>query len=68
MPTTTAQPDGDFSTAGWQELWRKEDWWAIWIGLSVVLAGCVVMVGPTLTVTTAALLVTVPCEFATCTV
>lgn len=24
----------------WRELWRKEDYWAIWIGLSVVLAGC----------------------------
>ncbi len=23
---------------GWRELWRKEDWWAIWIGLSIVLA------------------------------
>ena len=21
----------------WQELWRKEDWWAVWIGLAVVL-------------------------------
>ncbi|HVJ03065.1 MAG TPA: putative sulfate exporter family transporter [Sphingomonas sp.] len=28
------------SAWGWQELWRKEDWWAIWIGLSIVLAGC----------------------------
>ena len=25
--------------AGWQELWRKEDWWAIWLGLGLVLAG-----------------------------
>ena len=21
---------------GWSELWRKEDWWAIWIGLGIV--------------------------------
>src|SRR5690606_24912919 len=25
----------------WRDLWRKEDWWAIWIGLGVVLAGCI---------------------------
>ncbi len=25
--------------SGWRELWRKEDWWAIWIGLAIVLAG-----------------------------
>ena len=24
-------------TSGWGELWRKEDWWAIWIGLGIVL-------------------------------
>lgn len=23
---------------GWSELWRKEDWWAVWIGLALVLA------------------------------
>jgi uncharacterized integral membrane protein (TIGR00698 family) len=22
---------------GWSELWRKEDWWAIWIGLGIVI-------------------------------
>ncbi len=25
----------------WRDFWQKEDWWAIWIGLGVVLAGCV---------------------------
>lgn len=29
----------DVSTSGWRELWTKEDWWAIWIGLGIVLAG-----------------------------
>jgi len=24
------------SSSGWSELWRKEDWWAIWIGLGIV--------------------------------
>src|ERR1700691_3977640 len=25
-------------TSGWGELWRKEDWWAIWLGIGIVLA------------------------------
>src|SRR5260221_11839089 len=24
---------------GWSELWRKEDWWAIWLGLGIVIVG-----------------------------
>ncbi|HXQ66879.1 MAG: hypothetical protein ACHQRJ_20460 [Alphaproteobacteria bacterium] len=24
-------------TQGWHELWRKEDWWAIWLGLGIVV-------------------------------
>ena len=27
--------------SGWGELWSKEDWWAIWIGLAVVIASSV---------------------------
>ena len=23
---------------GWRELWLKEDWWAVWLGLGLVLA------------------------------
>ena len=27
--------------SGWSELWRKEDWWAVWIDLGMVLiASC----------------------------
>lgn len=26
---------------GWNELWRKEDWWAIWLGLGIVIVGSV---------------------------
>jgi uncharacterized integral membrane protein (TIGR00698 family) len=24
---------------GWRELWLKEDWWAIWLGLGIVIVG-----------------------------
>lgn len=24
--------------SGWRELWQKEDWWAVWLGLGIVLA------------------------------
>ena len=27
--------------SGWGELWSKEDWWAIWLGLGIVLLGYV---------------------------
>src|SRR6202050_5952997 len=23
--------------SGWQEFWMKEDWWAVWLGLGIVL-------------------------------
>ena len=29
------------SSSGWKELWLKEDWWAIWLGLGIVLVGLV---------------------------
>jgi uncharacterized membrane protein YadS len=28
-------------SSGWGELWSKEDWWAIWLGLGIVLLGYV---------------------------
>jgi uncharacterized membrane protein YadS len=36
---TEAASKAGFSS-GWGQLWRKEDYWAIWIGLSIVLASC----------------------------
>jgi uncharacterized integral membrane protein (TIGR00698 family) len=27
------------SSVGWRELWLKEDWWAIWLGLGLVVVG-----------------------------
>jgi hypothetical protein len=35
-PAQKAVPRSD-----WSELWRKEDWWAIWLGLGVVLVAFV---------------------------
>lgn len=26
---------------GWSELWRKEDWWAVWLGLGIVIVAIV---------------------------
>jgi hypothetical protein len=26
-------------SSGWRELWLKEDWWAIWLGLGTVIIG-----------------------------
>ncbi len=34
----TAFPAAATSSRGWQELWLKEDWWAIWLGLGIVVA------------------------------
>jgi uncharacterized integral membrane protein (TIGR00698 family) len=35
-----AGPGQGQSTLGWRELWLKEDWWAIWLGLGLVLVSC----------------------------
>ena len=38
MSETTAAKDIVSSTApGWKELWSKEDWWAVWLGLGAVI-------------------------------
>lgn len=32
-------------SSGWNELWRKEDWWAIWLGLGIVVVGYALFAG-----------------------
>jgi uncharacterized membrane protein YadS len=41
MTVSTDPKTNSVVPSGWRELWRKEDWWAIWIGLAIVIAGCV---------------------------
>ncbi|MDR3437407.1 putative sulfate exporter family transporter [Telmatospirillum sp.] len=33
------------SSVGWRELWLKEDWWAIWLGLGLVIAATAAYLG-----------------------
>ncbi len=35
-PTETKPVDAN-QPSGWQEFWLKEDWWAVWLGLGIVL-------------------------------
>lgn len=37
MTTDNAETTGIKQTSGWQEFWSKEDWWAVWLGLSIVI-------------------------------
>src|SRR5580765_954125 len=37
VETNISQAAPRLSSEGWRELWRKEDWWAIWLGLGIVL-------------------------------
>jgi len=42
----TAAPGAIGNTGrSWSELWRKEDWWAIWIGLGLVIAALLFFIG-----------------------
>ncbi|MBZ4688293.1 MAG: hypothetical protein PWQ96_1645 [Clostridia bacterium] len=36
MNKKTATPSG-----GWSDLWKKEDWWAVWLGLGIVFAAII---------------------------
>lgn len=36
MSTTTIDTGTARQRSGWQELWLKEDWWAVWLGLGIV--------------------------------
>jgi uncharacterized integral membrane protein (TIGR00698 family) len=37
MTTIKTETTGVNQPGGWQEFWLKEDWWAVWLGLGIVL-------------------------------
>ncbi|HEY3639176.1 MAG TPA: putative sulfate exporter family transporter [Rhizomicrobium sp.] len=41
MTNTEIRQRSATATSGWRELWLKEDWWAVWVGLGIVLVGYV---------------------------
>src|ERR1700748_2480978 len=40
VATTGVDGNTNAAAPGWRELWLKEDWWAIWLGLGIVLSAC----------------------------
>ena len=50
MATTDIVPHTDASAGqseaiGWRELWLKEDWWAVWLGLAIVIVSYALFLG-----------------------
>jgi len=39
--TTNNTETTDIKPSVWQELWSKEDWWAVWLGLGIVILASV---------------------------
>ena len=37
MTTNNTDTAGVLKPSGWQEFWVKEDWWAVWLGLGIVI-------------------------------
>src|ERR1700677_495848 len=37
MNTRKTVTTGTDQPSGWQEFWLKEDWWAVWLGLGIVI-------------------------------
>ena len=37
MTTSKTETAGTVQPSGWQEFWLKEDWWAVWLGLGIVI-------------------------------
>src|SRR5450432_1045444 len=45
MTTSTTEIAGINKPSGWQEFWSKEDWWAVWLGLGIVILAYVFYLG-----------------------
>src|SRR5579871_6108007 len=41
VETTLPRAESAASSLRWRELWLKEDWWAIWLGLGIVLTALI---------------------------
>jgi uncharacterized integral membrane protein (TIGR00698 family) len=37
MTTNKPETENIKQSSGWQEFWSKEDWWAVWLGLGIVI-------------------------------
>jgi uncharacterized integral membrane protein (TIGR00698 family) len=37
VSSSVPEETGGLKRTGWQELWSKEDWWAVWLGLGIVI-------------------------------
>jgi uncharacterized integral membrane protein (TIGR00698 family) len=37
MATNKTNPSTTPQSSGWQEFWLKEDWWAVWLGLGIII-------------------------------
>ena len=44
-PATSSSIQHGAQPSGWHELWLKEDWWAVWLGLGIVLAAYALFAG-----------------------
>ena len=49
-PGSSAAPSSNEETVapqptGWRELWSKEDWWAVWLGLGIIAAAIALFLG-----------------------
>ena len=45
MASTVVTPKDAGTGSGWEKLWKTEDWWAVWLGLLIVLVGLAVFMG-----------------------
>src|SRR5579871_6835707 len=45
MAATTVETTVTNKQSGWSEFWSKEDWWAVWLGLGIVILAYIFYLG-----------------------